>query len=157
MLKLQNIFFSIEGKPLFEDASAVIPTGHKVGIVGRNGTGKTSLFRLIYGEWDLDSGQIDYPSQFRVGGVDQEAPASDVSLLNTVLASDVERTKLLDEAEVAVAPERIADIYTRLVDIDAYSAEARASSILSGLGFNAPAQARPCHYHRPPRAADHRS
>ena len=145
MLKLQNIFFSIEGKPLFEDASAVIPTGHKVGIVGRNGTGKTSLFRLIYNEWDLDSGQIDYPSQFRVGGVDQEAPASDVSLLNTVLAADVERTKLLNEAEVAVEPDRIADIYTRLVDIDAYSAEARASSILSGLGFNARAQARPCH------------
>ena len=145
MLKLQNIFFSIKGKPLFENASAVIPTGHKVGIVGRNGTGKTTLFRLIYNEWNLDSGLIDYPSQFRVGGVDQEAPASNVSLLDTVLAADLERTELLDEAEVAVEPDRIADIYTRLIDIDAYSAEARASSILSGLGFNAAAQARPCH------------
>ena len=145
MLKLQNIFFSIEGKPLFEDASAVIPTGHKVGIVGRNGTGKTTLFRLIYNEWGLDSGLINYPAQFRVGGVDQEAPASNINLLDTVLAADVERAELLEEAEVAVEPDRIAEIYTRLVDIDAYSAEARASSILSGLGFDAAAQARPCH------------
>ena len=87
MLKIQSLSFSIEGKPLFENASAVIPTGHKVGIVGRNGTGKTSLFRLIRGEWALDSGQIEYPQQFRVGGVDQEAPASDFTLLDTVLAA----------------------------------------------------------------------
>ena len=145
MLKIQNLSFSIEGKPLFENASAVIPTGHKVGIVGRNGTGKTSLFRLIRGEWALDSGQIEYPQQFRIGGVDQEAPASDISLVDTVLAADRERAQLLAEAETATDPNRIADIYTRLSDIDAYSAEARAASILSGLGFVAEAQARPCH------------
>ena len=145
MLKLQNLSFSIEGKPLFENASAVIPTGHKVGIVGRNGTGKTSLFRLIRGEWALDSGGIDYPQQFSVGGVDQEAPASDISLLDTVLAADGERAQLLAEADTATDPGRIADIYARLADIDAYSAEARAASILSGLGFNNEAQARPCH------------
>ena len=145
MLKIQNLSFSIEGKPLFENASAVIPTGHKVGIVGRNGTGKTSLFRLIRGEWALDSGQIEYPQQFRIGGVDQEAPASDISLLDTVLAADGERAQLFAEAETATDPNRIADIYTRLSDIDAYSAEARAASILSGLGFDTEAQARPCH------------
>ncbi|MDA0358686.1 MAG: ABC-F family ATP-binding cassette domain-containing protein [Proteobacteria bacterium] len=145
MLKLQNLSFSIEGKPLFENASAVIPTGHKVGIVGRNGTGKTSLFRLIRGEWALDSGGIDYPQQFSIGGVDQEAPASDISLLDTVLAADGERARLLAEADTATDPGRIADIYARLADIDAYSAEARAASILSGLGFNNEAQARPCH------------
>ncbi|MGA1782766.1 MAG: ABC-F family ATP-binding cassette domain-containing protein [Candidatus Puniceispirillaceae bacterium] len=145
MLKLQNLSFSIEGKPLFENASAVIPTGHKVGIVGRNGTGKTSLFRLIRGEWALDSGEIDYPQQFSIGGVDQEAPASDISLLDTVLAADGERAQLLAEADTATDPGRIADIYARLADIDAYSAEARAASILSGLGFNNEAQARPCH------------
>ncbi|XDZ64209.1 ABC-F family ATP-binding cassette domain-containing protein [Alphaproteobacteria bacterium LSUCC0396] len=145
MLKLQNLSFSIEGKPLFENASAVIPTGHKVGIVGRNGTGKTSLFRLIRGEWALDSGEIDYPQQFSIGGVDQEAPASDISLLDTVLAADGERAQLLAEADTATDPDRIADIYARLADIDAYSAEARAASILSGLGFNNEAQARPCH------------
>ena len=145
MLKLQNISFAIDGKPLFEDASATIPTGHKVGIVGRNGTGKTSLFRLIRKEWGLDSGAIEVPSHFRIGGVDQEAPASDISLLETVLAADVERHDLLAEAETATDPMRIADIQVRLVDIDAYSAEARAATILAGLGFDDAAQARPCH------------
>ena len=145
MLKLQNLSFSIEGKTLFENACAFIPTGHKVGIVGRNGTGKTSLFRLIRGEWEVDSGEIDYPSHFRVGGVDQEAPANNVSLLDTVLTADIERSHLIARAETETAPDRIADIHTRLADIDAYSAESRAASILSGLGFNNSAQARACH------------
>ena len=145
MLKLQNLFFAIDGKPLLDDASATIPTGHKVGIVGRNGTGKTSLFRLIRGEWALDSGSIEMPSHFRIGGVDQEAPASDISLLDTVLAADIERHTLMIEAESADDPNRIAEIQLRLVDIDAYSAEARAATILSGLGFDKTAQARPCH------------
>ena len=145
MLKLQNISFAIDGKPLFDNASATIPTGHKAGIVGRNGTGKTSLFRLIRGEWTLDSGSIEIPAQFRIGGVDQEAPASDISLLETVLAADAERQALMYEAETAADPTRIADIQLRLVDIDAYSAEARAATILSGLGFDQVAQARSCH------------
>ncbi len=145
MLKIRNLSFSSGGKPLFENASAVIPTGHKVGIVGRNGTGKTSLFRLIRGEWVADSGEIDYPPHFRVSGVDQEAPANDVSLLDTVLTADIERSHLMAQAETATEPDRIADIHTRLADIDAYSAESRAASILSGLGFNALAQVRACH------------
>ena len=125
------------------NASATVPTGHKAGIVGRNGAGKTSLFRLIRGEWALDSGSIEIPAQFRIGGVDQEAPASDISLLETVLAADAERQALMCEAETATDPNRIADIQLRLVDIDAYSAEARAATILSGLGFDQVAQARP--------------
>ena len=145
MLKLQNISFAIDGKPLFDNASATIPTGHKAGIVGRNGTGKTSLFRLIRGEWALDSGSIEIPAQFRIGGVDQEAPASDISLLETVLAADTERQALMCEAETATDPTRIADIQLRLVDIGAYTAEVRAATILSGLGFDQVAQARPCH------------
>ena len=144
MLKLQNISFAIDGKPLFNNASATIPTGYKTGIVGRNGTGKTSLFRLIRGEWALDSGSIEVPAKFRIGGVDQEAPASDISLLDTVLAADVERQALMSEAEIANDPTRVADIHLRLVDIDAYSAESRAATILSGLGFDQAAQARPC-------------
>ncbi|MDA9930479.1 ABC-F family ATP-binding cassette domain-containing protein [Alphaproteobacteria bacterium] len=144
MLKLHNLSFAIDGKPLLEAASATIPAGHKVGIVGRNGTGKTTLFRLIRNEWALDSGEIDYPSYFRVGGVDQEAPASDISLLETVLAADLERGALLKEAEIATDPNRIADIYTRLADIEAHSAEARAATILAGLGFDKEAQMRAC-------------
>ena len=106
MLKIQNISFSIEGKPIFENASALIPIGHKIGIVGRNGTGKTSLFRLIRGEWELDSGQIEYPSYFRVGGVEQEASASHTNLLDIVLAADSERSSLLMEVKTTKAPEQ---------------------------------------------------
>ena len=145
MLSLSKLYYAIEGKPLFENASAMIPTGHKVGIVGRNGTGKTTLFKLIKGDIALDGGTIDMPSYFRIGGVEQEAPASDSSLLETVLMADEERDALLQEAEIATDANRIAEIYQRLGDIDAYSAEARASAILSGLGFDHEAQLRPCH------------
>ncbi len=144
MLSLRNITFLMEGRPLFEDASAVIPTGHKVGFVGRNGTGKTTLFRLIYGELSLDSGEIEIPRGARIGGVAQEVPSSSTSLIDTVLAADTERAALLAEAETATDPTRIAEIQTRLTDIDAHSAEARAGAILNGLGFDAQAQQRPC-------------
>jgi ATP-binding cassette subfamily F protein 3 len=119
--------------------------GHKVGIVGRNGTGKTTLFKLIKGQLAPDGGSIDVPSYFRIGGVEQEAPASDASLLDTVLAADTERVALLLEAEGCEDANRIGEIYQRLEDIDAYTAEPRASSILAGLGFSQHAQARPCH------------
>jgi ATP-binding cassette, subfamily F, member 3 len=144
MLRIQDIVYAVEGRPLFDGASATIPDGHKVGLVGRNGTGKTTLFRLIRGELALESGDIALPKRARIGGVAQEAPASDVSLVETVLAADTERTALMAEAETAQDPARIAEIQTRLADIDAWSAEARASSILKGLGFDDEDQKRPC-------------
>ena len=144
MLNLRDISYSIEGRPLFEGASAVIPGGHKVGLVGPNGTGKTTLFRLIRGELTLDGGEIELPRQARIGGVSQEVPASQTSLLDTVLAADTERAALLAEAETATDPTRIAEIQTRLADIDAWSAEGRAATILQGLGFPEADQRRPC-------------
>ncbi|MCM2561206.1 ABC-F family ATP-binding cassette domain-containing protein [Lutimaribacter sp. EGI FJ00015] len=144
MLKISDISFSIEGRPLFEGASAVIPDGHKVGLVGRNGAGKTTLFRLIRGELALEGGTISLPSGARVGGVAQEVPGNEVSLLNTVLAADTERAALMAEADTATDPTRIAEVQTRLADIDAWSAEARASSILRGLGFDTDEQQMPC-------------
>ncbi|WP_316013099.1 ABC-F family ATP-binding cassette domain-containing protein [Roseobacter sp. HKCCA0434] len=144
MLTIKDITFTLEGRRLFDGASATIPAGHKVGVVGRNGTGKTTLFRLIRGEWALDGGEIEVPRQARIGGVAQEAPASDVSLIDTVLAADTERAGLLAEAETATDGTRIAEIHTRLADIEAHSAEARAASILMGLGFDTEAQARAC-------------
>lgn len=144
MLRISDITFAMEGRPLLENASAVIPTGHKVGLVGRNGSGKTTLFRLIRGELALEGGDISTPKGARIGGVAQEVPSNEVSLLNTVLAADVERTDLLAEAETSTDPERIADIHARLADIQAHSAEARAATILSGLGFDQDAQLRPC-------------
>ncbi len=144
MLRIDAITYSVEGRPLLEAASATIPTGHKVGLVGRNGTGKTTLFRLIRGELALEGGSITLPSRARIGGVAQEVPSSDTSLLDTVLQADTERSALLAESHTATDPHRIAEIQARLADIDAWSAEGRASSILKGLGFDADQQLMPC-------------
>ncbi|WP_375258381.1 ABC-F family ATP-binding cassette domain-containing protein [Citreimonas sp.] len=144
MLQITDIAYSVEGRPLFDGATATIPDGHKVGLVGPNGAGKTTLFRLIRGELTLDRGEIALPSRARIGGVAQEAPSSDISLIETVLAADTERAALMAEAETATDPHRIAEVQTRLADIDAWSAEGRAASILKGLGFDAEAQQRPC-------------
>ncbi|CUJ31723.1 ABC-F family ATP-binding cassette domain-containing protein [Cognatishimia activa] len=144
MLRIQDISYKVEGRSLFEGASATIPTGHKVGLIGRNGAGKTTLFRLIRGELTLEGGTITLPDRARIGGVSQEVPSNEVSLINTVLAADTERASLMAESETATDPARIAEIQTRLADIDAWSAEARASSILKGLGFDDADQLRPC-------------
>lgn len=144
MLRISDISYSVAGRPLFDVASAVIPAGHKVGLIGRNGAGKTTLFHLIRGELTLDGGEISVPSRAKIGGVAQEVPSSDTSLLDTVLAADTERADLLREAEVATDPARISEIQTRLSDIDAWSAEARAATILKGLGFDDDEQLKPC-------------
>ncbi len=144
MLSLQDISFAIDGRPLFDGASATIPDGHKVGLVGPNGAGKTTLFKLIRGEWPLESGSIKMPKRARIGGVAQEVPASQTSLLDMVLEADVERASLMAEADTASDPTRIAEVQTRLADIDAWSADARAASILRGLGFDEADLSRPC-------------
>ncbi len=143
MLRIDDISYSIAGRPLFEHASASIPSGHKVGLVGPNGTGKTTLFKLLRGELALDGGAISLPSRARIGGVAQEAPGTDRSVLDTVLDADTERAALLAESDTATDAHRIAEIQTRLADIDAWSAEARAATILRGLGFSTEDQARP--------------
>ena len=144
MINFKNIYFSIGGVPLFENASGFVPTGHKVGIVGRNGAGKTTLFKLILNEIILDSGVIEIPKNFKVGTVSQEAPSTEETLLDTVLSADIERSKLLYDAQKEKDPNKIAEIHTRLSDINAYSAEARASSILNGLGFSKDDLIKPC-------------
>ncbi|MGB4907064.1 MAG: ABC-F family ATP-binding cassette domain-containing protein, partial [Tabrizicola sp.] len=111
---------------------------------GRNGAGKTTLFRLIRGELALEGGAITLPQRARIGGVAQEVPSSETSLLDTVLAADTERAALMAESEHAHDPHRIAEIQARLSDIDAWSAEGRAASILKGLGFDAEEQLMPC-------------
>ena len=110
MLQITALNYSVEGRPLFEEATATIPDGHKVGLVGRNGAGKTTLFRLIRDELALDAGSISLPARARIGGVAQEVPSSETSLLDTVLAADTERAALLAESETATDPTRIADI-----------------------------------------------
>jgi ATP-binding cassette, subfamily F, member 3 len=144
MLHITDLTFRIAGRPLFETASATVPQGHKVGLVGRNGTGKTTLFKLISGELHADSGTVSLSGRARVGQVQQEAPGGKTSLIDTVLAADTERQSLLDEAETTQDPHRIGEIHTRLADIEAHAAPARAASILAGLGFDEVTQQQPC-------------
>ncbi|CAM3870637.1 ABC-F family ATP-binding cassette domain-containing protein [Litorimonas haliclonae] len=144
MLHINDLTYRIEGRPLFQQATLAINEGDKVGLVGRNGTGKSTLFRLIKGEISLDDGSISLRRNMKLGVVDQEVPSGPQTLLQTVLDADKERSDLLAEAETAKDPLRIAAIHTRLGDIEAYSAEARAGAILSGLGFDGEDQLRPC-------------
>lgn len=144
MLTITDLTFRIAGRTLLENASLVLPDGAKVGLVGRNGTGKSTLFKLVTGEYSPESGSIGLSRNAKIGQVAQEAPGTDESLITTVLAADTERAALMAEAETATDPHRIAEIQTRLIDIGAHSAEARAATILAGLGFDAEAQLRPC-------------
>ena len=144
MLHINDLTYRIEGKLILDSATVAIPEGHKVGLVGRNGAGKTTLLRLLKGELAPDDGSISTPRNARIGHVAQEAPGGDLTLIEWVLAADTERAGLLDEAEHATDPNRIAEIQIRLMDIDAHSAPARAAQILSGLGFDEAAQRRAC-------------
>ncbi|MBY5695047.1 ABC-F family ATP-binding cassette domain-containing protein [Rhizobium leguminosarum] len=143
MITLTDISARIAGRLLLDNASVSLPSGTKAGLVGRNGAGKSTLFRVITGDLGSESGTVSIPKAARIGQVAQEAPATEDALIEIVLAADKERTALVAEAETATDPHRIAEIQMRLVDIDAHSAEARAASILAGLGFDKDAQARP--------------
>src|SRR3954471_21100744 len=144
MLSMSDISIRIAGRLLIDHSSVQVVPGARVGFVGRNGVGKSSLFRAIRGELPLEAGAITLPPRWRIGSLAQEAPDGPESLIEVVLKADLERDALLREAEDARDPHRIAEIHTRLVDIDAHSAPARAAAILSGLGFSAADQARPC-------------
>src|SRR3954466_5551924 len=144
MLSITDISVRIAGRLLIDHGTAQIAPGARVGLIGRNGAGKSTLFQAIRGELPLESGTIAIPPRWRVGSLAQEAPNGPESLLVTVLNADLEREALLREADTAQDPHRIAEIQTRLVDIDAHSAPARAAAILSGLGFSTEDQARPC-------------
>jgi ATP-binding cassette subfamily F protein 3 len=144
MLSINDISIRIAGRLLIDDSSAQIVPGARVGFVGRNGVGKSTLFHAIRGDLPLESGSITLPPRWRIGSLAQEAPDGPESLVSVVLKADLERDALLQEAETAHDPHRIAEIQTRLVDIDAHSAPARASAILSGLGFSTADQARSC-------------
>ncbi len=142
MLTIENLSVRVAGRLLIDDASVRVPAGSRTGLVGRNGTGKTTLFNVITGNLAPESGRLTIRQRARVGRLLQEAPSGPDSLIEVVLAADRERASLLAEAEHATDADRIADIHTRLADIDAHSAPARAAAILSGLGFSTIDQAR---------------
>ena len=144
MLSIDNVVVRIAGREILKGASANLPAGRRIGLVGRNGAGKTTLLKLFLGELSTDAGEVAWPRGWKIGAVAQEAPSGPGSLLDTVLAADKERSALLLAAETETNGHKLGDIYHRLDDIDAYSAPARAASILAGLGFSPEEQLRPC-------------
>ena len=134
LLSITDITLRIAGRELLSRASLSVEAGRKIGIVGRNGTGKSTLFRAIEGEIHPDEGEIRLASRARLGVVAQHAPDGPDSVIDTVLAADTERASLLAALETA-PPERQAEIFDRLAAIGADAAEARAATILAGLGF----------------------
>jgi ATP-binding cassette, subfamily F, member 3 len=144
MLSISDLSLRIAGRLLIDRSSVQIVPGARVGLIGRNGVGKSTLFRAIRGELPAETGAIVIPPRWRVGSLAQEAPDGPESLIEVVLKADLEREALIREAETAHDPDRIAEIQTRLADIDAHSAPARAATILSGLGFSTADQDRPC-------------
>ncbi|PZR36228.1 ABC-F family ATP-binding cassette domain-containing protein [Caulobacter segnis] len=142
MLQINDLTFDAWGRRFFDKASVSLPPGSKVGLVGRNGVGKSTLFKLILGHLHAGDDEISLPKTARVGSVDQEHPATPVSLLDTVLEADEERHALMTRLETA-DPEAMGEIWARLIEIDSDSAPARASEILAGLGFSQEDLARP--------------
>jgi len=143
MLTIADLTYRIAGRTLLEGASAQINAGWKVGLVGRNGAGKSTLLDLIRGERQADGGELMLQKGVRIGFVSQEAPGGATTPLEAVLAADEERARLLAEAETTQDPHRISDVQTRLLEIDAHAAPARAAGILHGLGFSAEDQRKP--------------
>ena len=144
MLSITDLSFRHGERVLFDRASVAFSDGWKVGLVGRNGAGKSTLLRLILKEYEADSGTINLMGRTRIGSVPQDPPGGDISVIDAVLAADVERTALLAEAETSEDGIRLGDIHMRLDEIEAASAPSRAASILNGLGFDNDAQQRPC-------------
>lgn len=113
--------------------------GHKVGLTGANGTGKSSLFAMLRGELHAENGDFEMPASWVVAHVAQETPALAVPAIEFVLDGDAELREIetaLAKAEANHQGELIAELHQRLSDVDGYSAKARASELLNGLGFS---------------------
>src|SRR5215472_14400012 len=143
MLTISDVTYRVGGKrgrALLDHANAQIPEGCKLGLVGRNGIGKSTLLDLVRGRLIPDDGDIILPRDWRIGFLAQEAPSGNATPLAMVLAADRERARLMAELDAGAAPERIAEIEARLETIGARAAPARAARILAGLGFDAAMQ-----------------
>ena len=143
MLNINGITVRLGGRTILDRATAAIPPGSSVGLIGRNGAGKSTLMKVIVGQLEADEGEIEMPRRTRLGYIAQEAPSGSATPFEAVLAADVERARLMDEADHCIDPHRLGDLHDRLLAIDAYSAPARAARILLGLGFDEPMQGLP--------------
>ena len=143
MFTLDATTLRLGGHVILDRASVAMPPKARVGLVGRNGAGKSSLLKMIAGIYEADEGRIEAPAGTRIGYLKQDAPGGSGTPFETVLAAAEERAALLDEAETATDPHRIAEIHERLNAIDAHGAPSRAARILAGLGFSEEDQHRP--------------
>jgi len=143
MLNLNGITVRLGGRVILDGATAALPPGSRVGLIGRNGAGKSTMVRVIAGLLEPDDGSADMPKGAKIGYIAQEAPAGEMTPFDTVLAADVERAALMHESETTEDTDRLGDVYERLIAIDAYTAPARAAQILLGLGFDEHMQQQP--------------
>ena len=143
MLNLTGITVRLGGRTIIDDATAKLPPGGRIGLIGHNGAGKSTLVRVVAGMLEADSGTVAMPRGSRIGYIAQEAPGGDATPFETVLAADTERAALMVESETCTEPHRLAEVHERLIAIEAHSAPARAARILVGLGFDEAAQHRP--------------
>jgi ATP-binding cassette subfamily F protein 3 len=140
LIRVANLTLARGNKRLLEDAALTVHAGHRVGLIGANGSGKSSLFALLRGEIDADAGEVSVPASWVIGHVAQETPAVTVPAIEFVLDGDtelraVERALAEADANPGTAGEHLAELHQRYEAINGYSARARAATLLSGLGF----------------------
>lgn len=146
MIEIKNLSLQRGNKQLLNNASLTIYPGQRIGLIGKNGTGKSSLFALIEGKISHDSGDIRLPKHWQLATVKQETPALDIPALDYVLQGDSELQQLqqlLQQAEDDDDGFKQAEYHARLDEIGAYSAPARAAKLLNGLGFSQQEQQQP--------------
>ena len=138
MIRLSQVTLARGAKVLLEAADLAVNPGERVGLVGANGSGKSSLFALLRGELHADKGEVDFPSHWRIACVAQETPALERSAVDYAIDGDGRLRRLEDElsiAEKANDGTRMAELHAALGDADAYTARSRAERLLTGLGF----------------------
>ena len=139
MLSFNNLSLRRGSNLLFEDVSFTVHRNNKVGLVGANGTGKTSLFKMILGEFDSDQGQCNYPPDLKVACMAQEIPGTNEKALDYVISGDeklVEIQKAISDAESNEKYDSLGELHSQLEDLDGFTAKSRAEKLLVGLGFS---------------------
>ncbi len=136
MLTVSDLTYKIGARTILDECNVTVMDNWKVGVIGLNGAGKSTLFKLISGDYIPDGGTVEKNEKQRMGMVRQDIPEVETSLIDLVLEADEELAALWKATETEEDPNKIAEIYERLADMDAYSAPAKASRLLTGLGFS---------------------